>query len=96
MAARKKRGVAPGTMDQKWRERIRTSMIVNRLSDHVFGKVQLSAAQVQSARTLLAKVAPDLQAVQHSGDQENPIRAEVTLPPQLTADEWLKRQTEKK
>jgi hypothetical protein len=37
------------------REKIRTSYLINRLTAHVEGKVELSSAQVQSARILLDK-----------------------------------------
>jgi hypothetical protein len=43
-------------------------MIVNRLSDHVRGKVKLTAAQVRSAEVLLRKCVPDLSAVAVSGE----------------------------
>lgn len=49
------------------RERIRTSMIALRLTDHVLGKIEMSATQVSAALGLLRKTLPDLQAVAHSG-----------------------------
>jgi len=56
MAARKRRT----TLNDKWRQRIQTSMIINRLQDHIEGKIELTAAQVRSAEILLKKTAPDL------------------------------------
>ena len=53
--------------DDKTREKIRTSQLINRLSDHVFGKVELSATQVRSAEILLKKTIPDLSATEISG-----------------------------
>ncbi len=49
------------------RERIRTSMIARRLTDHALGKVEMTATQVSAALGLLRKTLPDLQAVAHSG-----------------------------
>jgi hypothetical protein len=56
--------------DENTRLKIQTSQLVNRLSDHVFGKVELTPAQVRSAEILLKKSLPDLSSVQHSGDDE--------------------------
>jgi hypothetical protein len=52
----------------KVRERIKTSMLINRLSDHANGKVEMSATQVRAAEILLRKAVPDLSAVEHSGE----------------------------
>lgn len=64
MAARKRKGLAEST-----RLRIKTSMLVNRLTDHVFGTVEMTSSQVRAAETLLRKTLPDLSAV-HSTDNE--------------------------
>lgn len=55
------------------REKIQGSLIINRLQDHVTGKVDMSPSQVNAAKTLLGKVIPDLKAVEHSGDPDNPM-----------------------
>lgn len=55
------------------REKIQGSLIINRLQDHVTGKVEMSPSQVNAAKTLLGKVIPDLKAVEHSGDPDNPM-----------------------
>lgn len=46
----------------EWREKIKTSMLINRLNDFVEGKVEMSAAQVTAALGLLRKNLPDLSA----------------------------------
>lgn len=51
----------------KTRERIKTSMLINRLQSFVEGKVELSAAQVSAALGLIKKTLPDLAALQHTG-----------------------------
>ncbi len=50
------------TIDDRTREKIRTTQLLNRLQDHVFGKVELSPTQVRSAEILLKKSMPDLSA----------------------------------
>lgn len=46
--------------DENTRAKIQAALIINRLQGHVMGDVQLDAAQVSSAKTLLNKVLPDL------------------------------------
>lgn len=63
MAIRKKL-----THDMRTREKIRTSQLINRLENHVLGKIELSATQVTAALGLMKKTLPDLTAVEHSGE----------------------------
>ena len=70
MAARKLR---PKHTDEI-RNKIRASQLVNRLENHVFGEVEMNSTQVTAALGLLKKCVPDIQAVQHSGDDKNPIQ----------------------
>lgn len=74
MAARKTK-----RLSQAWRSAIQTSMLVNRLQDHVKGNVELSKSQVSAALGLLKKTAPDLSSVQMSGDPENPVVQRVEM-----------------
>jgi hypothetical protein len=46
--------------DEETRAKIQTSQLINRLQDHIFGKVDLVPTQVQSALGLLKKTLPDL------------------------------------
>lgn len=68
MAARKNKGTKDNPWPIETRERIQTSMLVNRLVDHVLGKVELSPSQVTAGLGLMKKVLPDLQATTISGD----------------------------
>lgn len=54
----------------KVRQRIQTSQLINRLQDHVVGKVKMSPQQVRSAEILLRKSLPDLSRVEmhHGGE----------------------------
>lgn len=54
-------------LDQKWREKIRTSMLINRLTSHVVGRIEMSPTQVRAAEVLLKKNLPDLSATELSG-----------------------------
>ena len=70
---RRKRGQQKtrlGSADPHWSEKVRAkitnSQITNQLIRHVKGEIELSAEQVSAARTLLAKVLPDLQAVENT------------------------------
>ena len=72
MAARKLR---PFHTDEI-RAKIQTSQLINRLTDHAFGKVQLETSQVRSIEVLLRKSIPDLSAVQLSGPEGGPMQIE--------------------
>lgn len=58
---------------EKTRQKIANSMLVNKLIDHVNGKVEMKASQVRAADILLKKTIPDLSSVMLSGDPEKPI-----------------------
>ena len=73
MAARKKAGTLDKPWDEKVRAKIQTSMLVNRLHDHVFATAELSQTQMKAIEILLRKSLPDLSAVTLSGDADNPV-----------------------
>jgi hypothetical protein len=71
--------------DQKTRERIQTSQLVNRLTDNALGKIELTAVQVRSIEILLKKSLPDLSAVEHTGGVDHNVKVSGALawkPPQ--------------
>ncbi len=53
--------------DDETRAKIQTSQILNRLTAHVLGNVEMTPSQVTAGLGLLRKTMPDLAAVQHSG-----------------------------
>lgn len=59
MAARK-RDWTPEVVRQK----IRTSMLINRLQNHVAGRLDMTKTQIQAAGILLRKTLPDMVAQQ--------------------------------
>jgi len=57
--------------DERARAAIQTSQLLNRLRDHVFGKIELSPTQVKSCEILLRKTLPDLSTIEHVGEVEH-------------------------
>lgn len=80
MAARTKRI----THDQKTRAKIQTSQLMNRLTDHVLGKCEMTATQVTAALGLIKKTLPDLSAVEMQ--QEITERKSVSAQPMELKD----------
>ena len=73
MAARKKRGVGAG-LDKEWRERIKASQLMNRLTDNALADEEImTAGQIRSAEILLRKVIPDLKQTEHVGQDGQPL-----------------------
>lgn len=60
--------------DENTRAKIKTSQLLNRLNNHVFGKTAVSQTQMKAIEILLRKTLPDLSAVTIAGDQDNPIQ----------------------
>jgi len=55
------------------RAKIQASQLVNRLTKHALGEVELSATQIRAIEILLKKSVPDLSAVELSGPDGNPV-----------------------
>ena len=68
MAARK----IHTTLREDWKQKIRASMLINRLQDHAFGEVDMSQTQLKAAEILLRKVAPDLARQEVTGEDGRP------------------------
>jgi hypothetical protein len=66
-------------LDKKWRERIRTSMLINRLSNHAAGRIKMEASQVRAAEVLLKKCLPDLSSTEHTGEGGGPIQQSLMV-----------------
>jgi uncharacterized protein with von Willebrand factor type A (vWA) domain len=82
MAARKNRGTKDQGWDESVRQRIQASMIINRLTDHILGKVEMQASAVTAALGLLKKVAPDLSSVESKN--ETTVRYVARVPEKAT------------
>jgi len=73
------RGRKPGfVMSNEHRVKIQNSNILNALIEHAEGTREMSATQVSAGLGLLRKALPDMSAVEHSGDQENPVSVIIT------------------
>jgi polynucleotide 5'-kinase involved in rRNA processing len=66
-----------GKVNERDRDRIRAEVLAHRLEQHVEGKVELSATQVQAAKILIDKGKPSLQAVEQTIHEEPKSEAEI-------------------
>lgn len=67
-------------LSEAWKEKIKTSQIMNRLMMHVDGEIELASTQVKAAQILLSKVVPDLARTEHSGpDGKDLIPDKITV-----------------
>jgi ribosomal protein L16/L10AE len=48
--------------------------LLNRLTDHANGKVELTESQVNAARIVIGKAIPDLKSMEIKGDPDAPIQ----------------------
>ena len=69
--------------DAETRLKIKTSQLINRLTDHALGKIELQHTQVKSIEILLRKTLPDLSQV--SGAVEVHRRVEELSDAELAA-----------
>src|SRR5512144_3250243 len=68
MAARTTKGTKDVPWDDRTRERIKTSMLVNRLTDHVLNGIEMSPTQIRAAEILLNKTLANLSATELKAD----------------------------
>jgi len=57
-------------VDQKTRDKIRTTQLINRLTAHVLDNVEMTASQVRAAEILIKKTLPDLSQMTVEADVE--------------------------
>ncbi len=77
MAARTRRGTLEQPWDKRVRDRIKTSMLLNRMHEHILGRLELSPTQVRCIEIALRKSLPDLSAVEHTGPDGGALTIEV-------------------
>lgn len=63
--------------DDETRKKIQTTQLINRLTDHALGKIDLDNTQVRAIEVLLKKSLPDLAQVTHQGDVDAPLQVIV-------------------
>lgn len=95
----KKRGRKSGfLMTDEHRTKIANSQILKHLIEHVLGQRDMTATQVSAGIALMKKVLPDLQSVELSGDQDNPVlirdMSAVDRPERESRDAFIARRQE--
>jgi hypothetical protein len=68
-----------GSHKAEIRERIQVSVLIDRLQKHVDGKLELSTTQVAAANSLLDRSLAKLQQIQHTGENNGPIKVQFSL-----------------
>ena len=77
-------------LDERWRNKIRVSMLLNHLRNHVLGRNNMSPTQVRAAEILLRKCLPDLASIEHSGEiNHNYVARTPEIAP--NTDAWQER-----
>jgi hypothetical protein len=69
MAARKNKPLH----DDRTKDRIRASQLLNRLTQFAKGEIDMSQAQVNAAKIVIGKVIPDLKAIEFTGKDGGPV-----------------------
>lgn len=72
------------------REKIKTTLLINKLQNHIDGKLELSPTQISAAKILLDKAlcnAP--QIVETKTEHSGTVNHNIALVPELSADEWM-------
>lgn len=75
MAARKRKVALSDT----WKDGIRVSMLMGRLYGHALGEVDMSGSQIKAAQVVLAKLVPDLNRAEHTGEGGGPVLQEIVI-----------------
>lgn len=65
--------------DNRTKDRIRASQLLNRLTQFANGECELSPAQVQAAKIVIGKIIPDMKAVEVSGPGGGAIQSRVSI-----------------
>lgn len=76
-----------GPLDEHWRKKIQTGVLLDRLGKHVLGSIEMTPTQVQAARILLAKAVPDLKAIEHTGPEGGPMQHKAIVEHVRTPDQ---------
>ena len=64
--------------DDDTRKKIQAAQLINRLTAHVMGEVDMKATQVNAALGLLRKTLPDLAAVEYTGEIQHKDAKDMT------------------
>jgi len=73
--------------DERTKEKIQTSQLINRLQNHALGLVEMTPTQVRAAEILLKKTTPDLSSAENKTEVVH--RYVARLPGKAaTTDQW--------
>ena len=75
MAARKRK-VA---LTDDWRANIQATSIMNRLYGHAVGEIEMTQTQIKAAQVVLAKILPDLKAMEMTGPDGGPLEQSINI-----------------
>ena len=64
--------------DEKTKERIRASQLLNRLNSYANGLVEMTPGQVQAAKIVIGKIVPDMKSVELTGAGGGPVIIQAT------------------
>lgn len=67
------------THQDEVRTKIQTSQLINRLTNHAFGELELSNTQLRAIEILLKKSLPDLSQVELTGADGGPVQQDMKL-----------------
>jgi len=60
--------------EEKTKNLIRASQLLNRLNMFANGEIEMTQAQVNAAKIVIGKEIPDLKAIEVSGDSDAPVK----------------------
>lgn len=58
---------------EQMRAKIKSTLIINRLENHILNDIEMTASQVSAALGLLKKAVPDLSSVEIAGNEDKPL-----------------------
>jgi hypothetical protein len=67
--------------NERFRARIKSSLLRKRLQDHALGAVEMSATQIRAAEILLKKCVPDLSATELTGKDGEALKPGILVVP---------------
>lgn len=74
--------------DVNTRSKIQAAQLINRLTKHAMGEIELTPQQVRSIEILLRKVLPDLQSLEIEMDAS--VERRISPEP-MTAEQWAEK-----
>ena len=64
-----------GRRHDAWKQKIKAGVLADRLFKHAQGTIEMTQTQINAAKILLNKLAPDLRSTEISGEMEHRIKS---------------------